>query len=251
MTERQLSRSSSYRLGTGRPVSELPLALADLHHSLSPGERIACSLKPMPDNGWSPQRAIDLFIGAGFAPISTTVVDGDTIVIEANRIRSLPDSVGPRMRLLIVGLNPSPYSADHAIGYARPGNRFWPAALEAGVVSVDRDPQHALRCHGLGMTDLVRRTTVRADEIERSEFVSGFARVERLAAWLQPKVACFIGLGGWRAVVGRKAVVGVQARTIGGRPVYVMPHTSGLNARSRIGELVEHFQAAAELADEF
>jgi TDG/mug DNA glycosylase family protein len=165
------------------------------------------------------------------------------------RIHSLPDIVAAQMRLLIVGLNPSPYSADHSIGYARPGNRFWPAALAAGIVSVDRDPRHALQHHGLGMTDLVRRTTQRADELDRAEFVSGFERVERLTAWLKPQAVCFVGLGGWRAVVDRKASSGGQDRTLGDRPVYVMPHTSGLNAHCRLEDLVAHFRAAAELAD--
>jgi TDG/mug DNA glycosylase family protein len=249
LTEQQSRRSLRYELGAGRPTFELPLALANLHFLLSPGDWVSCILKPILDDGWSPERAIDLIIGAGFTPVGTPVVDGSSIVIEASRIRSLPDSVAPGMRLLIVGLNPSPYSADHAIGYARPGNRFWPAALKAGLVNVDRDPQHALHHHGLGMTDLVRRTTARADQVERAEFVSGFERVERLAAWLQPKAACFIGLGGWRAVIGRKAIAGVQERTLGGRPVYVMPHTSGLNAHCRLGDLVAHLCAAAELAD--
>ena len=80
------------------------------------------------------------------------------------RIRSLSDTVAPAMRILVVGLNPSPYSADHSIGYARPGNRFWPAALAAGIVSIDRDPLHAVQQHGIGMPDLVRRHTARADQ---------------------------------------------------------------------------------------
>ncbi len=39
-----------------------------------------------------------------------------------------------------------------------------------------------------------------------------------------------VGLAGWRAAVDRKAVAGVQPEPFGGRPVYVMPSTSGLNA---------------------
>ena len=66
------------------------------------------------------------------------------------------------MRLLVVGLNPSLYSADVGVGYRRPGNRFWPAALGAGLVTRDRDPSHALRVHGVGMTDLVKRATSNA-----------------------------------------------------------------------------------------
>ena len=99
------------------------------------------------------------------------------------------------------------------------------------------------------MTDLVRRSTARADQVERTEFSGGFKRVERLAEWLQPAAACFIGLGAWRQVIDRRASAGIQTRTIGGRPVYLMPHTSGLNAHSRLKELAAHLGAAATLAD--
>ena len=48
--------------------------------------------------------------------------------------RTLADTVGDGMRLLICGVNPSLFSADVGIGYGRPGNRFWSAALAAGIV---------------------------------------------------------------------------------------------------------------------
>ena len=49
------------------------------------------------------------------------------------------------MRLLVCGLNPSVFSADVGIGFARNGNRYWPAALAAGIVTVDRDPRARAR----------------------------------------------------------------------------------------------------------
>ena len=58
-----------------------------------------------------------------------------------------------------------------------------------------------------------------------------------------------VGLAGWRAAVDRKAVAGVQAEPFGGRPVYVMPSTSGLNASSRLEDLTAHLVSAAALAD--
>ena len=197
---------------------------------------------------WSRQRALDLVTGAGFLPRGKVVRKSSGFVLRLKRIRSLPDTVGPNMQVLIIGLNPSPYSADTGIGYGRPGNRFWPAALKAGLVSIDRDPRLALSHHGVGMTDLVRRTTARADEVERTEFEAGFERIERLAAWLKPTVCCFIGLGGWRLVVDRKAVAGRQTDSVGGCPVYVMPHTSGLNAHSRLEDLVKHLAAVFAMA---
>ena len=63
-------------------------------------------------------------------------------------------------------------------------------------------------------------------------------------------MVCFVGLAGWRAAVDRKAVAGVQPDGIGGRPAYVMPSTSGLNARVPPTELADHLRAAAALADD-
>ena len=140
---------------------------------------------------WSRQRALDLVTGAGFLPRGKVVRKSPGFELRLKRIRSLPDTVGPNMQVLIIGLNPSPYSADSGIGYGRPGNRFWPAALKAGLVSIDRDPRHALSHHGVGMTDLVRRTTARADEVERTEFEAGFERIERLVTWCRKFTAMY------------------------------------------------------------
>ena len=236
-------------LGQDRPVTELPLALADLHLSLAPDDEVVVQLSVKPSTDWCRERVMDLVIGAGFLPCGKIVKKLSGLELQLKRIRSLPDTVGPSMRVLIVGLNPSPYSADNGIGYGRPGNRFWPAALKAGLVSVDRDPRHALSCHGVGMTDLVRRTTARADQVDRVEFEVGFERAQRLVTWLRPKVCCFVGLSGWRQVVDRKAVAGWQASSIGGSLVYVMPHTSGLNAHSRLEDLVGHLLAVSARAD--
>jgi TDG/mug DNA glycosylase family protein len=146
---------------------------------------------------------------------------------------------------LICGLNPSLHAADMGVGFGRPGNRFWPAALAAGLVSVDRDPTHALEHHGIGMTDLVKRATRRADELDRVDYQEGVARLGRLCGELVPAAVCMVGLAGWRAAVDRTAVAGWQPTDLGGRPVYVMPSTSGLNAHSRLDDLTEHLLIAA------
>ena len=130
------------------------------------------------------------------------------------------------MRVLLVGLNPSVYSADAGHGFARPGNRFWPAALAAGLVTRTHDPFHALRVDGVGMTDLVKR----ADAARRRAHAR---RVPRRRArgssawsrWLQPGAVCFVGLTGYRAAVDRDAQLGWQPQPFGGRPAYVMPNT--------------------------
>jgi TDG/mug DNA glycosylase family protein len=212
----------------------------DLLHDDFPGRYFAC---------WKEQALTDVVEGAGFAVEWVDVLDGRNVHVRATRARSLPDTVGPGMRVLVCGLNPSEYAADAGVGYARPGNRFWPAALAAGLVSRDRDPVHALHAHGAGMTDLVKRATVRASELRDDEYRAGLARVERLVAWLQPRVVCFVGLDGWRTAVDRKATPGRQPGDLAGAAVYVMPSTSGLNARTSLDDLVAHLRAVRSLSD--
>lgn len=248
-------------------ATEVPMALNDLHHALAPGAPVELTffggeaegreVFPTDDlpgrwfSTWPPDRLRDVVHGAGFA-LQELEQRGDTdgeigFTVRATRERSLPDFVGPDMRLLVSGLNPSEHAADAGVGYVTPGNRFWPAALAAGLVSRDRDPRHALHEHGVGMTDIVKRATPRADALTADEYQDGVARLDRLTAWLRPAAVCVIGLAGWRAAVDRRAQPGWQDRRLGGRPVYVMPSTSGLNAGTSLAALVDHLRVA--LAD--
>lgn len=242
------------------PHDALPLALADLHRCLTvrapvliqmfKGVRRFGEIAGDPFAGrrfawWSQAELERVFIGAGFA-IRTFRTQGEHgLVWELVRERTLPDFVGPNMRVLCVGLNPSEYAADRGVGFARPGNRFWPAALAAGIVTRDRDPRHALAQHGIGMTDLVKRATPRADALSTEEYRAGYARIDALVGWLQPSVLCFVGLSGYRAAVDRKAKEGWQHRSIGATQVYVMPNPSGLNAHATIDSLAAHLREAA------
>ncbi|HLT68962.1 MAG TPA: mismatch-specific DNA-glycosylase [Acidimicrobiales bacterium] len=266
---------------------DVPMALAGAHRALAVGGRLELAVAADGEDGrdgdngatappgatrWRPGALEDLLVGAGFTvevldrapagappPAGRPALGGDgrspsppgtaRLAVRARRARSLPDTVGPGMRLLVCGLNPSLYAADAGVGFARPGNRFWPAALAAGIVTVDRSPDRALRDHGVGMTDLVKRATVAAAELTADEYRAGLARIERLVRWLRPGALCVVGLAGWRAAADRRARPGVQPGGLGGVPVYVMPSTSGLNARTSLGELTDHLRAAARLAD--
>ncbi len=240
------------------PKPRLPLALAQLHRATVPGAPLAIAMLRGDYSGyalpgdsfsgrffasWEPDPLVAVIEGAGFA-VDRCDADGDWIQIRGTRLRTLPDFVGPDLRILMCGLNPSLRSADAGLGFAGPSNRFWSAAIEAGVASVARDPWHALRHHGMGMTDLVKRATVGAGELRAGEYREGKARVERLVEWLRPGVICFVGLAGYRAAVEKRALPGRQPEPFGGVPAYVMPSTSGLNARTSRAELVDHLRAA-------
>jgi TDG/mug DNA glycosylase family protein len=221
----------------------LPLALASVHAASPVGARWTASF-----TGWSADDLVAVVEGGGFAVRACVATGRARYRIEAERLRTLPDFVAPDLRLVVVGLNPSLYAADAGLGFARPGNRFWPAARAAGLVTADRDPWHAVREDRVGMTDLVKRATVGAAELRSGEYRAGAARVERLLAWLRPGAVCFLGLAGWRAAVDRHAVAGVQPAPLGGVPVYLMPNPSGLNAHDTVDTLAAHLRAARDLA---
>jgi double-stranded uracil-DNA glycosylase len=224
-----------------------PMALAHLHRDMAVGSPLALQVDRDDCDAERGARLRDLVVGAGF-DIDEFQVEERCIRVRARRARTLADTVGPGMRLLVCGLNPSLYAADFGVGYARPGNRFWPAARAAGIVERDRDPVDALMRHGMGMTDLVKRATTGASELTPAEYRAGTARVERLARWLRPGAVCFVGLAGWRAAVDRNAAPGEQAAGFGGVPAYVMPSTSGANAHARLDDLADHLRAAAALS---
>lgn len=229
------------------PDPTLPLRLAERHAALPVGARLEAVAGP----GWPPDLLDAVVVGAGFAtsavgaPRRGGSSDDRDRRLTLERQRTLADVVGPGMRLLLCGLNPSLYAADAGVGFARPGNRFWPAALAAGIVSRDRDPQHALDAHGVGMTDLVKRATPRADALATHEYVAGLERLRLLVSWLEPDRTCVIGLSGWRAAADRRATAGWQAEGLGGRPLYLMPNPSGLNASSSLDDLTDHLVRAA------
>lgn len=254
------------------PATDLPLALADLHRVLEVGGRLELTLFAARTGGatfdevtdaqsgddlpgrfftwWEPSHLATVVEAAGFSIDALTCTpptpEGHArIELIATAQRALPDHVGADMRLLCCGLNPSLHAADAGVGYVTGSNRFWKAMAAAGLATVDRDPRHLLRHHRIGMTDLVKRATPRADALRAAEYREGVARLEALCTWLQPAAVAVVGLAGWRAAVDRRAAVGWQPTPLGPSPVYVLPSTSGLNAGTSLDDLVQHLQTAA------
>ena len=92
-------------------ATELPLALADVHTELSVGTRVELGVRSR--DRLDPDRVVDLVIGAGFAPRAVAESsDPDGWLVGAMRLRTLADTVGEGMRVLVCGLNPSPFAAD-------------------------------------------------------------------------------------------------------------------------------------------
>src|SRR5205814_7435065 len=95
--------------------------------------------------------------------------------------RTIRDVVGPDLRVLFVGINPGLYSGATGHHFARPGNRFWKALHGAGFTDRIYSPfeDHDLLRLGIGITNLVARTTANADELSPAELREGGAKLER------------------------------------------------------------------------
>jgi TDG/mug DNA glycosylase family protein len=238
---------------------DLPAALAQLQRALAVGAPLEMTLRAgtaegsLPDDDfpgrffahWEGDHLASVLVGAGFG-VEAVDAKGDWLTARARALRTLPDFVGPGMRLLVCGLNPSLVAADAGFGYAGATNRFWPAAVQSGLISAGRArrPWAMLVEDGIGMTDLVKGATRRASELRPRDYRDGAARVAALVAWLRPRLVLFVGLAGYRAAVDRSAHAGAQPVLFGGAAAYVMPSTSGLNAATSLGELADHLRAA-------
>jgi TDG/mug DNA glycosylase family protein len=66
--------------------------------------------------------------------------------------------------------------------------------------------------------------------------------LERLAERFEPGVVAVAGLTAWRTGFSQPdAGLGLQPETVGGRPAWVLPNPSGLNAHYQLPELIRLF----------
>ena len=152
--------------------------------------------------------------------------------------------IAPGLDVLFCGINPSLMSFERGHHFARPGNRFWPALYGAGFTPRLLSPAEdgLLPSFGLGITNVVARPTRAADELSTEELREGAVALASLVERYEPKVLAVVGLQAWRVGFGeRDAGVGLQERRVGGRPAWVLPNTSGLNAHYQLPALVRLF----------
>jgi double-stranded uracil-DNA glycosylase len=170
---------------------------------------------------------------------------GHDELLESSEAR-VPDVLRDGLDLLLVGINPGLRSAREGLHFAHPGNRLWATLAEAGLTPrrLAPDETEALLDAGVGITNLVARATARADEVTPDELVAGRHRLARLVEERQPRRVAVLGLGAYRTAFDQPgATVGRQPGTLGGRPLWLLPNTSGLNAAWQRPRLVAAFRA--------
>jgi TDG/mug DNA glycosylase family protein len=173
------------------------------------------------------------------------------------RGETVDDLVGPRPKLLFVGINPGLWTAAVNAHFARKGNRFWPALHLAGITEhlveahdglSDADRRYLIR-RGVAITNIVPIATARADELTNDELTVGAAALTDRVSQQRPKVVAVLGLSAYRQAFNRpKAVAGPQPDRLGRSTLFVLPNPSGLNAHETVATLAAAYGEAARVA---
>lgn len=164
--------------------------------------------------------------------------------LEEAIFKTVDDLIAPDLKVLFCGINPGLYSGATGLHFARPGNRFWKALHLAGFTDrlLDPEEESALLESGYGITCIVSRTTARADELSRQEFINGGRILKRKLELYKPKLLAMLGIGAYKTAFDiKKAAAGLQPEKIGDTPVWLLPNPSGLNANYQLPDLVKLF----------
>ncbi len=164
--------------------------------------------------------------------------------LEAARGAVVPDVIGDGLDVLFCGINPGLWSGATGHHFARPGNRFWPVLHRAGFTPRQLAPweEDELPALGLGVTNLVPRTTAAAAELTTEELRAGAAALEAKAARHRPRAVAVVGMGAYRSAFRRPgAAMGRQPEDLAGAELWMLPNPSGLQARYQLPDLVAAF----------
>jgi TDG/mug DNA glycosylase family protein len=177
--------------------------------------------------------------------------------LESFRDAEVPDLVGPGLLLLFVGINPGLWTAATQTHFAHPVNRFYPALAAAGITSTAIDPGAGMTDadrammieRGIGITNLARRATARADELSRDELLAGADQLSAFVAAHRPRVVAVAGITAYRTAFAQpKARAGRQPDDLAGAELWVVPNPSGLNAHETVASLAAAYAEPARRA---
>ncbi|CAG0958402.1 G/U mismatch-specific DNA glycosylase [Anaerolineae bacterium] len=171
--------------------------------------------------------------------------------LQSARDKLIPDVLAPNLRVVFCGINPGLYSGAVGHHFARPGNRFWSTLHASGFTPRQFKPaeQFELLSLGLGLTNIVARTTARADELSVSELIAGMKNLEIKIARYRPAVLAVLGISAYRIAWGQpRAELGLQTDPWHATRVWILPNPSGLNAHYTPAKLAVQFSELREFA---
>ena len=159
----------------------------------------------------------------------------------------LRDRIKPGVRVLFVGINPGQRSeaiGHHFAGYS---NRFWPLLYDSKLVTerISAEDDDRLPEWGLGVTNLIARMTPGIDALRPEEYVAGARVLRRKIRRFKPAIVGLVGVSIYRSLFnvrsGTHVSLGLQAETLEGARVFVLPNPSGRNRTFTLDALVQAY----------
>lgn len=115
--------------------------------------------------------------------------------------KPLPDILAYRLDILFVGYNPGIQSAAMRHHYAHKSNRFWKLLYESGLTpnKFEAVEDRKLLDLNFGSTNIVDRPSKAESDLKSYELKEGAQKLYKLIKEIKPKIACYIGIGVYRA----------------------------------------------------
>jgi double-stranded uracil-DNA glycosylase len=172
--------------------------------------------------------------------------------------RKLPDYIHPGLRILFVGINPGLRSAQVGHHFAGHSNRFWKLLYESGLVTDRLTYQEDWRLPewGLGLTNIISRSTGSIDALKPKEYRAGVVRLRKKVARFRPHIVALLGMTIFRMIFSRetgtssRVSLGLQTARLASVPVFLLPNPSGRNAHYSYRHMLAAFQALRHAARE-
>lgn len=162
---------------------------------------------------------------------------------------ALPDILAPGLDVIFCGINPGMRAAASGHHFLGRSNRFWKTVHLSGFTPELIDPldDRNILDHCCGLTTVVERPTVRADEVQRDEFIRSAATLRKKMELLRPRCLAFLGKPAYQAITGKPKVEwGKQPEAFGGAMVWLLPNPSGLNRGFSQDMLVQAYRELRE-----
>lgn len=173
-------------------------------------------------------------------------------IIVIKLMKTLPDYLDHNLKIVSIGLNPSPISVKAGYYFANPRNRFWQALNGSRLVNEELQPAEAamqalFMKYKIGFTDLVKRPARMGNELRAADYREGAPVLKAKILNYRPGIAWFHGKVTYKHYLkyaegmDKEIPWGRQKYIIGKSHVFVTPNPSPANAQYSIEDLIKFY----------
>lgn len=150
---------------------------------------------------------------------------------------------------MFVGINPGLRSATVGHHFAGASNRFWKLLFESGLVDepLTYEEDWRLPEWQLGLTNIIRRSSVGIGDLSPAEYQAGLGALERKVRRYRPQTIALLGVTIYRMLFPylcrpKLLDLGPTKARLADTPVFLLPNPSGRNAHYSYQAMLEAFR---------